>query len=455
MTPNQMIQSLVLSCGLAISFASHAEPVLEVKEWSLSERALTNGTVCVASAKDEGAFRSEIYHLEITKTKNQANSPVEVLLRVEKNKRGNTGFNASIDGLTSSIAFSELGTIEGLQTFWGVPKNLSALLAQLKAADVRVAIQGHGGKKDIDFDIKGKGFSDILAEMEKRCNQGASLINTEFETAFVNPVPDQIDGTKIAIDRTAQLRKLYHGAYAQLILLQGTRADLAQVLAKYQVFIDELQQNRAQRNQIQNVDLPQSRQRLDEARQQQIDAKAEIARLTALIPSLETKVKNSQKAYDQAQAILAPHVPEYNRITQNLQNAQNNLSQSQNRLSQIESRLRSLSQEIYQLQSEAETLERNLQNKRSERDSAIQRLRIAEQERASFNVSYERDQILRNHTEYNQLGQEARDLDHHLPQIDRQVIASQTARDQKQQELNQCRAVAGQDCSAQEAAYNQ
>ncbi len=459
MKPNHILSkrlmpSLVLGATLLTGAISYADPILEVKDWSLSERALNNGTVCVASAMDKGAFRSEIYYLEITKTKNNPNSPVEILLRVEKNKRENTGFVAHITDVPSTVNFSHLNTDGNVQTFWGVPKNLTALLNQLKNGD-RIEIDGHGGRKDIDFPIKGRGAKEILAEMERTCNQGAPLINAEFESTFVNQAPDQIDGTQIATEKTAQLRSLYHGAYAKLIAQQATKADLARVLAKYQPFIDELQQNRATHDQIQNVDLPDSRRRLADARQAQVDARAEIARLTALIPSLQAKVQASQQAYDQAQATLAPHVPEYNRITTNLNNAETRLSQAQNRLSQIDSRLRTLDQEISSLQYESDRLERGLQDKRYERDQAVSRLRQAEQQRANYNVSYERDRKLNENTEYNNLNQEARDLDHQMPEMDRQVDATRANRDQKQAELAQCQSVAGQDCSAQQAAVNQ
>jgi chromosome segregation ATPase len=449
-----LLQGLVLGAGLLTQAVSHADPIFEVKDWSLSERALNNGSVCVASAMDKGAFRSEIYYLEITKTKNNPNSPVEILLRVEKNKRENTGFIAHITDSPATIGFSHLSTEGNIQTFWGVPKNLTGLLNQLKNGD-RVELDGHGGRKDIDFPIKGRGSKDILAEMERLCNQGQPLINAEFEAKFANQSPDNIDGTRISSEQTANLRRLYHSAYATMVSQQATKADLARVLAKYQQYIDELNQNRATHSQITNVDLPNSRRTVAEARQAQVDARAEIARLTQLIPSLQSKVQQSQAAYDQAQAILAPHVPEHNRLVSNLQNAEDNLDRAEARLSQIDSRLRQLASEIDSLERESDRLESGLQNKRWELREAQSRLRDAENARSSYNVSFERDRKLRENQEYNNLNQEARDLDHHIPEMDRQVDAQRADRDQKQSELNQCRSVAGQDCSAQEAGLNQ
>lgn len=435
MKPSRLVKGMLAGSMLFAAVGAKADTEIFKKlQWSLMET--DKGDLCYLQTVDKVLFRAEDYYLEIAKAKNKPDSPVEILARINKNKKESQGLVIQIPG-SSSIALSDVTGAK--ERFVGVPKNLSLLIEQLRKGET-VVVKAVGGKKDDDFKITGKGFAEALVEMEKRCNGTAALVNKEFESTFLGAVAANVDPVKIDSKKTSQLRTVYFAAYSTFLQLKETNAALTRVLAKYQPLIDELRDNRATVSQIQNSDLPQSQQTLAAAQKQQVDAKAEIARIEALIPGLVAKVVESQKAFDEAKAILAPHVNEYNRITGNLNNAHSSLSSAQNRLSQIDSRLRELSSILANLDSEANNIERQLPQRRMELDRARSFLRDAEIRRSQFNVAREVERSLNSNGEYQRARDEQNQLVGIISQVDRELREVRGERERIRQQLAQCQA---------------
>jgi peptidoglycan hydrolase CwlO-like protein len=437
MKSSKLFKGILAGSLLAAGVSARAEDALILKDgqWALYEAVVDNVTTCYAQTVDKVIFRAEDYFLEIAKVKNSATSPVELTGRIHKNKKGSTGL--VIKSSAAAIALSD--TTGEKERFRGVPKNLSGLIAQLRNGD-KVEVNSVGGNKSDSFKITGLGFAKVIAEMEKRCNGGQALVNQEFESTFLGAVSASVDPTKLSKEKTTQLRAVYFSAYATFLQLKETNAALARVLAKYQPFIDELRSNRASLSQIENVDLPQSKQTLAASQKQQVDAKAEIARVDALLPGLTAKVVAAQKAYDEAKAILAPHVNEYNRITGNLNSAQSSLSEAQSRLTDIDNRLSNIANQISSLDNEADNLERGLPQRRMELDRARSFLRDAERRRAEFNVSFENERRLRNNSEYTRTRDERNQLIGILSQVENELNQIRGERERIRQMLAQCQA---------------
>lgn len=379
---------------------------------------------------------SNIY-LTISKAKNKPDIPVEIMVQFVSNMNKSSGAVASISG-AGSLALSDL---DGRKMFfWGVPKNLANFIEQIKSGRNNLNVKGVGGRRSEDLKLSTRGFKDVLSQMESACNGGKSLVNADFDTAFMASVPDSIDPTRIDSTKATQLRSIYYAAYKASFSISNAAADLAKLLAKYQPYMDELAQNRAELNQIQDVELPNTRNTLAAAQKQQVDASAEIASIDAAIPGLNAKIATSQKAYDAARAILAPLEPEYNRITGQLNSAQTTLSESQNRLSYIETRLRDGAQQISNLEYEATNIERRLPQKRSDLDRARSIFRDAQSRRANFNVSWERDSRLRNHYEYSRLQNDRQNMSNQLRQSESDLQRVRYERDRVARELQMCRA---------------
>lgn len=425
-----------LLAGLA---AQGNDAILQVKDWTLRESGdITNGTCSISTSVKKGFFKSQVFTLEIVKLKDKPQSPVEVLIRVDQNKQGSTGFQISLPTASSEMAFARLSAAQP-ETFWGIGKNTSALLSLLKSKE-SLETRGIGGKDEVSLKFSPSGFPEVLVEMEKRCNGSTGLVNPNFEVAFFSGVASSIDPTHIALDTTNQLRSIYFQAYSLVEQTKVTQAALNLVLAKYQPFIDEQIQVRATLQQIQGVDLPNSRTSLAAAQKQQADATTEIARLNALIPGLQTQVQQSQQAYNDALAILAPLEPEYNRLSQQLNGAQNSLNQAQSRLSQIDDRLSDLESDLRSLQAESDSLRRATSQERFDLDNARSYLNQTERERANFNVSYERDQRLRNNNEYRRMNDERNRLIPSAQQVQRDLSQARRERDRIAQLVNTCHA---------------
>lgn len=432
----------LVSSALLVHFAAHADrQIRQYADWALYE---TDAGVCYiqtdnndwGNGGDGGSFPTgATMFLAISKQKNQPDMPLEVMVKFASKSSKSKGVVASISG-ASNLALADLDG--GNKMFWGVPKNLSNFMNQIARGRDQIKLKGVGGRRE-EGRLSTSGFKDIVKEMETHCNGGASLINAEFETNFFAGVSDSIDPLTIDVTKAQQLRGVYYAAYKAAFNISNAANDLAKLLAKYQPLIDELAQNRNEAKQIQEVNLPASRQLLADAQKQQVDARAEIARIDAAIPGLNAKIAASQKLYDAARAILAPHEPEYNRITSNLSSAQSSLAEAQSRLSYIDNRLRDGAQQLSSLDSEADSLERNLSQKQFDLDRARSYLRDAQSRRANFNVQWERDSRLRNNFEYSRLINDRSNFQNNLRQIEGDLQRTRAERDRVARDLQQCR----------------
>jgi hypothetical protein len=430
------------SCVLLVNFNANADSQLrQIADWSLFE---SDSGICYMQTDnndgdwggDGGGFPTgPTMYFSLSKSKDRPDMPLEVMVKLISNNNKHRGAIASISG-ANSIALADLDG--GNTTLWGVPKNLSNFINKIKSGRDVIKIKGVGGRKE-EARLSTRGFKDILREMEVRCNGGASLVNEEFEANFFAGVADSIDPLRIDVTKASQLRSIHYAAYKAAFNISNASNDLAKLLAKYQPLIDELALNRNEAKQIQEVSLPASRQLLADSQKQQVDARAEIARIDAAIPALNAKIAASQKLYDAARAILAPHEAEYNRITGNLSSAQSTLAEAQNRLAYVDTRLRDGAQQIANLDSEADSLERSLPQKLKDLDRARSYLRDAQSRRANFNVSWERDYRLRNNFEYSRLQNDRQNFSNNLRQIENDLQRTRMERDRIARDLQECR----------------
>ncbi|MBY0554385.1 hypothetical protein K2P97_07645 [bacterium] len=432
----------LVSSALLVHFAAQADSqIRQIADWSLYE---TDSGMCYiqtdnndwGNGGDGGSFPTgATMFLSISKYKDRPEMPVEVMVKLASNSSKSKGVVASISG-ASNLGLADLDGSQKM--FWGVPKNLSNFMNQIARGRDQIKLKGVGGRRE-EGRLSTNGFKDILREMETHCNAGQSIINAEFETNFFAGVADGLDPLRIDVTKAGQLRSVYYAAYKAAFNISNAANDLAKLLAKYQPLIDELATNRSEAKQIQEVNLPASRQLLADAQKQQVDARAEIARIDAAIPGLNAKIAASQKLYDAARAILAPHEPEYNRITGSLSSAQSALADAQNRLAYIDSRLRDGAQQLASLDAEADHLERNLSQKQFDLDRARSYLRDAQSRRANFNVQWERESRLRNNFEYSRLINDRSSFQNNLRQIEGDLQRTRMERDRIARDLQQCR----------------
>ncbi|MFZ3231326.1 MAG: hypothetical protein WA160_14045 [Pseudobdellovibrio sp.] len=440
MTPTNFKKSLFIATFVIAEQSFADTQIVGVHDWSLWETTVNNTEICYMHDLNKAIFRAEDYFIEISKVKNKINSPVEVLMRIQNNKKGSTGLVAAVPAGSSVISFSDLDGKK--ESFWGVPKNLSLLIAQLKANQDDIAITAKGGKKEIDFSFAGRGFKEVLAEMEKRCNGGLPIVNAAFENEFLGSVSSTIEPTALSSVVTNQLRVLYFSSYSVFSQLSDSKSLLEGVLAKYRPLVDELNLNRSRSSQIANQELPNSQKTLADSKKQQVDSKNEIAKIDSLLPGLVAQVQAAQKAYDAARAVLSPLEPEFNRLTSNIENTQQSLGDAQSRLAAVDRRLQEIAQQAQSLESEARSLENWLPQKRNELDRATTARRNAEVERNQFNVSWERDRRLNNNGEYRNMQNEKSSVDGNISSVQIDLNQVRAERNRITNDLNQCHASA-------------
>lgn len=426
------LASTIILASFTANSAEKNKKIAESRDWSLWETKVNNGEVCYIQSAGESDW-----YIVLSKSKNSPKTPIELMVQTLTNSRKSTGIIASINGVGTTIALPDQ---DGKTTHYqGIPKNLTAFMNVMKAANEKVKLKGVGGKKEENVEVSTKGFNDMVKKFEERCNANQPLVLAEFENNFVNAVADNVDPRLVGSAKIGQVRSVYFAAYPVAVDIVTARGELAQVLAKYQPSIDELNTNRASSGKLQNTDIPAARAELSNNQSSQASLRSEIARIEATIPPLAAKVQASQKALDQAKAVIAPIEPEFNRISGNLNAAQSNLDQSENRLSYIDGRLRDGAQQISSLESEARSLESWLPQKRNEASRARSIWNDASSRRSNYNVSWERDSRLRNNFEYSRLANNRNDMQRQQAQAEAQAQQVRRERDRIQRDLQICR----------------
>lgn len=429
-TLRAVLAGSVILAMTSVQAADANKKLASSKDWSLWSNGPAGSEVCYI----QGAGENDWYFV-VSKKKNTPNSPLEIMIQMLSNDRGSTSASLETPGLASRMAF---GDINGKKmSFMGIPKNLSAVISAMRA-NTKVKLHGVGGKKEEIVEISSKGFGDMLNKLQEVCNGNAPIVVPEFENNFVNAVADVVDPLKLDMAKITAERSLYFAAYPIAIDLTNARGELSQILVKYQPSIDELNSNRASADQLSKTAIPNAKANLANNQATQKNSQAEIARVDAALPALTAKVSASQKALDAARAIIAPLQPEYDRLTGNLSSAQSTLDSSTNRLSYIDTRLRDGANQISSLDNEATNIERNLPQKRADLDRARSIYRDADNQRASYNTSFERDRLLRQNFEYIRLQNDRQRLQNDLGRAQNDAQNIRNERDRVQRDLQIC-----------------
>jgi len=386
--------SVLLAAGFSAQAASANKKIKESGDWSLWETVEADGsTVCYLQSGGE-----DDTYLTMIKAKNNPNRPLETMLQMLQNKKGQTAMVISVPGLSSTLSY---GDLDGRKfTFQGIPKNLAAAVEIMKNSHPDLQISKVGGAKPEVTKISTHGFKDMVKELETRCNSNQPMVDADFEAKFINAVPDSIDLTKLTPAKSSEIRSIYFAAYKIILDKRASQAQLAQVLQKYQPQVDELNTNRSRASAIQNNDLPSARNNLAQTQAQQVSSRAEIARQEQAIPGLTEKRDASQAALDAVERIIAPLRPEHDRLSESLGQAQSALSDSESRLSYIDGRIPQIDQRSGALQYEANQLSSVLPSQRNEAAMAQSRYNQISSQRQSYDAQYRRDQLLRNSFEY-------------------------------------------------------
>ncbi len=394
------IKSSIVMSSLLLPLISSGQ-VAQSGDWTLTEQKINNVDTCTLRIVDKVFLRAPDFVMEISKQKNSINTPVEIVMRVVNNKRGNTSLIAKVQQTKSIMSFLDIDGTKS--TYWGFAKNLSALINQLAVNNTNIEMMAQGGEKSFDFSIKSKGFSDVYKTMISRCNFNKPLVSSRFEAALFENTGGDLTQAGIPTAKINFYRNSYFAAFNTFAKLENEEANLAGVLAKYKVFQDELSTNRSEKSNILSVQIPNAKNTLASAQQTQIIEKNNIARLQQLIPQLANQLQASKNAYNQSKAVIAPLEPQYNNLTSQVNQTSNQLNSATNRLSVVEDLIQDNDRLVYQLRQDSQRLENELVSDRSQRDQARRDLDIAREARADYNVEEQKISSLSENDRYNGL----------------------------------------------------
>jgi len=426
--------TILMAAGFSAQAASANKKIKDSGDWSLWETVEADGsTVCYIQSGGE-----DDTYLTMIKAKNNPNRPLETMVQMLQNKKGQTAMVLSVPGLASTLSY---GDLDGRKfTFQGIPKNLATAVAILKNGHPDIQVTKVGGTKPEATKISSRGFKDMVSELETRCNSGQPMVDADFEAKFINAVPDSIDLTKLSPAKSSEIRSIYFAAYKIILDKRATEGQLAQVLQKYQPQVDELNSNRSRASAIQNSDLPSARNNLAQSQATQASSRAEIARQDQAIPGLTAQRDSSQAARDAVERIIAPLRPEHDRLSGSLRQAQSGLNESESRLSFIDGRIPQLDQRAGALQYEANQLSSVLPSQRNEAAIAQSRYNQISSQRQSYNAQYRRDQLLRNSFEYQRVNSDWNQAARSMEIAQRDLDNAEREQQRAQNELRSCQA---------------
>lgn len=447
---------LIANAFIFAQNASAQQVLAKEKNWTLMLQTSSQDPqgVCVMSTSDK--VKKTYYSLEIMKRKGSL-SPVELFIRqngTDIQAAGLIGYFESKQ-VTGSFSFAQMTTDAALTTFLHIPRNTAALYkAMIEKKDFRVLTRG-GLVKEQKIKFSYKGFEKVLAVFQSSCVGAASASNQDFEAEFLADLQKDIDPVAISPVNVVQMRVLLAEAFNLFLQKRQNLEALAGLRAQYASQIQELDGLNSLIARLSQQELPSLRMSLSTSESNQKKAESDLASVTSKIPSYQEQLRLATARHDAAEKAIAPYVNEYNSRVGSLSSAQGQLNDSINRLNYIDGTISRLSQEVAQLQSEARQLDYTISRLREDVRRAEYELRDAQRANNAFNESYEIRRQLDSDSSYQSALRDLTSGKRELERLDADRRSAELNMNRKQEELRACQGIAGQTCSAQQAAVEQ
>ncbi len=420
------------------------------KKWALDETEIPGtGTVCVASTSVKE--NKATYSLEVQKIKNNPASPVEILLR----ESGETQLGpVAVKTVNNEVlVMTQMSEDKAAQTnyFWYLPDETELTLYTIKTQsefDMRPFYKSVVG--DIDFSLKGA--AEIMALMEKRCNNGQPLVDARF--AALTNHPDSFDQNLLALplQSVMALRSDYFGMGVQYANLVVAEADMAKLVQRYKPSIDERDILSAEKSRLVGQTIPGIKADQSATSLRLAQTQSRLNQLKTEIPAASRQQETAQKNYDTAYRNIAPHMPTHNQLVAALDAAQSNLSRAQNDLNDAVNEFNANERRVIDLDREAANLSYQIRGLRTDLSAAGNELSRRDRDYRAFQPERERRERLARQPMYAQRRREADSLRGQANQAQQQLTGLQRSLAQARSALNHCAAKPGANCQAEQAA---
>lgn len=425
-----------------------AAPVFSSKDWILED----TGTYCVASTSMN--FEGQSYRFEAALEKS-GRYPVEFYIRPATENTATLAFTAPLDERRKIIySLTRLPQANGTpDVFWMIPRATDSFVTFIRQASA-LPIRRVEATANKAFNFSLAGSTATMEQLQQRCHPKKNIDILYFEKVFLPNLVTTVDPKKVVPDHTLALRNSYLAGFQAYHSKTSAETELNQLRQNFAKQTKELEEVQKIIAKLEGKDLPPLTAKRTELETKIRQTESQIAQKQQGIE--EQKQLRTPAAADLAQAegVVAPYMPEFNRRSSLVESARNSLNRAKTRLNQIDSRVSQLESEINSLNSELTRLRSQISSKRSELSSAESSYRDAQRDNDRFNESSEYQDRLRRDSRYNStkwdVEQTARNLQ--TKQGERNRARSEV--DRKRAELRQCQAQAGANCTAQQGALS-
>lgn len=299
------------SLAIALTFAgtAQAKTIYASGDWALddSQPGVAGKGNCVAATAtylgNHGA-----YSLNLVLDKSGAH-PLELMIRPFRSPSKAVSFQVEIES-GKIYGFAKLPrTAKGEDTFWQVPLNTEAFLAELKRSK-QLNVKATNEMGELPFSMSGA--TAVLTQLEKRCGARPALNSVRFEKMFLTA--NDLDLAALDATRTALLRDTVTKGAAAFRLLDNAEVELATLDSNRVKFEKEQTSLPGDIEQLKKRGIP----ALEAARgdiQSAIDrAHVDISSAQSSLAAQEKLLNSAQTVVEQAKSKRKPHVAEQERL---------------------------------------------------------------------------------------------------------------------------------------------
>lgn len=426
-----------------VGMSAGADPLVINKDWTLEDL----GSVCVAST--QRVINTETYRLELALDKSGL-FPVETLLRITPDSSGRTA-NFVYDASKKVVYhFAPQVDAAGNVSYWQIPRSTEALVSYIKRGNsfsVNVISPASPAVK-VDFSLRGS--SATVDALQAKCSAGRAMTSSDFEKNFLDMTKlAALDPALFRPDQIARMRAAYFTGYAADAAKKLKEKELSALTTKYAKLIQELAKVEGTLDQLNQKELATLTGKKMALEEKIKSLEMSLSAKQSEIASKDIELQGVNAAYDSAWQQLAPHEPEFKRLSGSVSSAQSSLNSAQNRLESIDGDIAAFNRDINNLETEATNKRWRLNSSESELDRARRDYNQASRELNSYDERREIQERLRRSPGYENDRREIGRLDQEQNRMRGDLQGLEREFGRIKSELETCRsAPEPQDCQA-------
>ncbi len=402
-------------------------------KWVLNEHGSGADTVCEAITTDSGFLRS--YSLRLSKTKN-SDKPLEIFLH----ETGKLNYGPlAMTSVNHEVAlFSEYSVADKSRFFWYLPDETKQLTDHLRTAKGNLEVVPFGDLEGGKLKFSLSGAAEIIASMEKLCNQGQPLVEQRFSALTDHPAsfdqnPKIFDGTTLVAVRAG-----FYDLAAHFARLLEQERELKKLEDANAPAIQERKRLQMERADLANKKIPELKQDISATTLRIQNGERRLGQLRSEIPAAEKQRATAQTRYDTASQKIAPHQPKHNELSNEISRAQRALSGAVNDKASFEREHSANISTIRQLEREAQLLTQSIQRLRSEVSHAQSKAEQARREYNSYDADYEYRRLLQSSSRYHSLKRESDNIRNQINRERGELVNLQRDLSRVQSQMSQC-----------------